>query len=98
VTVIDDPMAYYQPILALGGPEMARVLDRVSGDFTPSEDRWRTVVAAEVAGGDHRYFRDRPPSEVLPWQHISYNSHQKLALRLDAHLTRAARTPADASA
>lgn len=90
VTVIDDPMAYYQPILSLGGPELAVVLDRMSGQFRPSEDSWRKVVAEEVPGGDQRYFRDRGPDEVLAWQHITYNSHRKLALRLDAHRARAA--------
>jgi radical SAM superfamily enzyme YgiQ (UPF0313 family) len=94
VTVIDDPMTYYQPILALGGPELAAVLDRVSHEFSPAEDTWRRVVAEEVPGGDRRYFRDRSQREVLAWEHIEYNSHPKLALRLDAHRQRAARVPA----
>jgi radical SAM superfamily enzyme YgiQ (UPF0313 family) len=90
VSVIDDPMTYYQPILALGGPELAAVLDRVSAEFSPGEEAWRRAVAEEVPGGDARYFRDRQPDEVLAWQHIGYNSHAKLALRLDAHRARAA--------
>jgi hypothetical protein len=94
VTVIDDPMTYYQPILAMGGPELAPVLDRLSSMFSPSEEAWRRAVAQEVPGGDCRYFRDRAPDEVLPWEHIRYNSHSKLALRLDAHRARAARHPA----
>jgi radical SAM superfamily enzyme YgiQ (UPF0313 family) len=91
VTVIDDAMAYYQPILALGGPELAPVLDRLSRSFRPGEDEWRRAIAHEVRGGDVRYFRHRDPSEVLPWQHLTYNSHEKLAIRLDAHRTRAAK-------
>lgn len=90
VSVLDDPMTYYQPILALGGPELAAVLDRVSYHFSPSEQDWRRAVDDEVPGGDERYFRDREHSEILPWQHITYNSHSKLALRLDAHRARAA--------
>ncbi len=91
VTVLDDAMTYYQPILALGGPELAVVLDRLSHEFSPDEDAWRVAVAGEIPGGDRRYFRDRGPGEVLPWQHIQYNSHSKLTLRLDAHRARAAR-------
>lgn len=97
VTVIYDPMAYYQPMLALGGPELAPVLDRVSARFTPSEDEWRAAVAELVPGGDRRYFRDREPPKVLPWQHIVYNPHEKLALRLEAHRMRAAAVSAHAS-
>jgi radical SAM superfamily enzyme YgiQ (UPF0313 family) len=93
VSVIDDAMAYYQPVLAMGGAELAGVLDRVSGSFSPTEAEWRTAVAGGVPGGDERYFRDRAPDEVLPWQHITYNSHRKLSLRLEAHRTRAARSP-----
>ncbi|MFL6130970.1 MAG: hypothetical protein ACJ73E_18140 [Mycobacteriales bacterium] len=89
VTVLDDPMAYYQPILSMGGPELAPVLDRLSDRFAPTEDEWRAAVADEVPGGDRRYFRDREPDEVLPWQHITYNSHRKLELRLEAHRMRA---------
>jgi hypothetical protein len=82
-------MAYYQPILALGGPELARVLERVSVNYRPSEADWRRAVAEEVPGGDARYFRDRERDEVLPWAHIEYNERRKLALRLDAHRARA---------
>jgi len=89
VTVIDDPMAYYQPILAMGGPELAAVLDRVSPHFAPTENHWRSAVD-RLLGEARRYYRDRDPDEVLPWQHIVYNSHEKLALRLDAHRARAA--------
>jgi radical SAM superfamily enzyme YgiQ (UPF0313 family) len=94
VTVIDDPMAYYQPILALGGPELAPVLDRMSRWFAPGEASWRTAVAELVPGGDRRYFRDRDPDEVLPWQHITYTDHQRLSLRLEAHRARAAKVSA----
>jgi radical SAM superfamily enzyme YgiQ (UPF0313 family) len=97
VSVVDDPMTYYQPILALGGPELAIVLDRLSGHFSPSEQDWRCAVEEEVPGGDQRYFRDREHSEILPWQHITYNSHPKLALRLDSHRARAASVSAVAA-
>jgi radical SAM superfamily enzyme YgiQ (UPF0313 family) len=98
VTVIDDAMTYYQPILALGGPELAVVLDRLSPEFSPTEEAWRAAVAHEIPGGDRRYFRDRAPHEVLPWQHIQYNSHPKLTLRLNAHRARAARVSVAADA
>lgn len=97
VSVVDDPMTYYQPILSLGGPELATVLDRLSGQFSPSEQDWRRAVEEEVPGGDRRYFRDREHSEILPWQHITYNSHPKLALRLDSHRARAASVSAAAA-
>ncbi len=90
VTVLNDPMTYYQPILALGGPELAPVLEALSGAFSPDEGAWRRAVKKEVPDGDRRYFRDRGSDEVLAWEHITYNSHRKLALRLDAHRTRAA--------
>lgn len=98
VTVIDDAMTYYQPILALGGPELAVVLDRLSPEFSPTEEAWRAAVADGIPGGDRRYFRDRAPDELLPWQHIQYNSHSKLTLRLDAHRARASRVSVAADA
>lgn len=94
VSVIEDAMAYYQPVLAMGGAELAPVLDRLSGTYSPTEAQWRKAVADCVPGGDTRYFRDRARDEVLPWQHITYNSHHKLSLRLDAHRARASRTAA----
>jgi radical SAM superfamily enzyme YgiQ (UPF0313 family) len=98
VSVMDDPMTYYQPILALGGPELAVVLDRVSRDFRPAESAWRQAVAEEIPGGDRRYFRDRGADEILAWQHITYNSHEKLTLRLGAHRARAATVSARSGA
>ena len=78
--------------------EVATVmLDRLSDRFAPTEEEWRRAVEEEVPGGDRRYFRDRPPGEVLPWQHIVYNSHRKLELRLEAHRMRADRVSDRAS-
>jgi hypothetical protein len=89
--VIEDPMAYYQPILALGGPELARVLDEVSVSYRPSERQWRTAIDRAVPGGDGRYFTQKPATRRLAWQHVVFNEHPKLALRLDAHKKRALR-------
>jgi radical SAM superfamily enzyme YgiQ (UPF0313 family) len=91
VSVIDDPMCYYQPILALGGPELADVLEDVSVRFRPREDDWRAAVDRHV-GGDDRYFRSRDPDETLPWQHITYNPHERLSLRLLGYRRRANRS------
>lgn len=90
VSVIDDPMCYYQPILALGGAELADVLEEVSARFRPREDEWRAAVRRHV-GGDDRYFRPRARDETLPWQHITYNAHERLSLRLAGHRRRANR-------
>lgn len=89
VSVISDPMTYYQPILSMGGPELAPVLMELSGSFAPSERQWRDAIHRLVPGGDERYFRERPWPACLPWQHIRYNDHRKLSLRLDAHRLRA---------
>jgi radical SAM superfamily enzyme YgiQ (UPF0313 family) len=90
VTVINDPMCYYQPVLALGGPELTDVLEEVSSRFRPAEEHWRRAVHHHV-GGDERYFRHRSPDEVLPWQHIVFNSHRRLSVRLDGYRRRALR-------
>jgi radical SAM superfamily enzyme YgiQ (UPF0313 family) len=90
VTVINDPMCYYQPILALGGPELADVLEDVSTRFRPAEKHWRQAVDRHV-GDDARYFRHRSPDEILPWQHVVFNSHRSLAVRLDGYRRRALR-------
>jgi radical SAM superfamily enzyme YgiQ (UPF0313 family) len=90
VSVIDDPMCYYQPILALGGAELADVLEEVGARFRPREDDWR--AAMRRLGGDDRYFRSRERDETLPWQHITYNSHERLSLRLQGYRRRANRT------
>ncbi|WP_117213778.1 B12-binding domain-containing radical SAM protein [Allorhizocola rhizosphaerae] len=91
VSVIDDAMSYYQPILALGGPELAAVLDDVSTSYQPSETQWREAISRLVPGGDRRYFAAKPDDRRLPWQHIVFNDHRRLALRLDAHKMRVQR-------
>lgn len=90
VSVVDDPMCYYQPVLALGGPELAPVLVELSAKYQPSEDDWRTAVWKHV-GDDGRYFRPRSESDVLPWQHIVYNDHESLSVRRRAHVEKASR-------
>lgn len=90
VSVIEDAMCYYQPILALGGPELATVLLDMSSRYLPTEDDWRSSVWRNV-GDDSRYFRERPEDERLPWQHIIYNDHDQMAVRLKVHRSKAAR-------
>ena len=80
VTVIDDAMCYYQPILALGGEELAPVIDELSESYLPDEQDWRVAVWKHI-GDDRRYFRDRNEDERLPWQHIVYNDHGKMSKR-----------------
>jgi hypothetical protein len=89
VSVINDPMCYYQPVLALGGPELAPVLLDLSETFRPSEEQWRSAIWRHV-GDDRRYFRDRDQDERLPWQHIIVNDHDALSRQL-AGRTRTAR-------
>jgi radical SAM superfamily enzyme YgiQ (UPF0313 family) len=84
VSVIEDALAYHQPILALGGPELAPVLTRLSNRYRPSEAAWRTAISQLVTGGDARYFRARDDHERLAWQHIVVNDHQRLTHRLRA--------------
>lgn len=80
VTVIDDPLCYYQPINAMGGPEVADVLEDVSVSYHPTEDQWKQAVARHV-GSDERYFAPRKDDDVLPWQHIVFNDHERLSAR-----------------
>ena len=88
VSVIDDPMAYYQPILSTGGVELAPVISALSKQFRPSESAWRRQIR-DLVGSDLRYFRERGDDEVLPWEHIIYRDHRRLSKRLDAHRMRA---------
>jgi len=81
VTVIPDAMAYYQPILARGGSELAEVIMDVSGSFAPTEDEWRRRVKSYIRDGDKRYFTAVDSEARLPWQHIEFSSHARLLSR-----------------
>lgn len=80
VTVINDPMSYYQPILALGDLNAGRVLAHLYQKPECPEVLWRTAFH-ELGLDDQRYFSDKDPDKQLPWEHISHSSHQRLKKR-----------------
>ena len=88
MSVIGDPMCYYQPILALRGEELAPALVDLSRTFHPSEEEWRLAIWTHV-GDDRRYFSDRREDGVLAWQHIVFNDHRRLQARFESHRERA---------
>ena len=90
VTVMDDPLCYYQPINAMGGPEVADVLEDVSVSYRPTEDQWRQAVVSHI-GSDERYFAPRKDDDVLPWQHVVFNDHERLATRFKGLIRKVSR-------
>jgi hypothetical protein len=64
----------------------------VSASFSPSEDDWRNAVWKHI-GDDNRYFVPREHPRRLPWQHVVYNDHENLQIRLGAHQAKAASAP-----
>ncbi len=80
VSVIPDPMAYYQPVLALGDDQSAAVLAHLYQQTEVSEEDWRGAFV-RLGMDDARYFTAKDLSRTLPWEHIVYNDHQKLKRR-----------------
>jgi radical SAM superfamily enzyme YgiQ (UPF0313 family) len=90
VTVIDDPMCYYQPVLALGDFNSGKVLAHLYQRAEVTEVDWMQAFH-ELGFDDTRYFSMKDPSRTLPWEHIQYTDHQKLKRRALALSTVAAR-------
>jgi hypothetical protein len=80
VTVIDDAMAYYQPVLALGDTQSAQILLDLYRKPTVTEPDWRTAFTRR-GFDDTRYFEARGLEDRLPWEHIGYQDHAKLRRR-----------------
>ena len=83
VTVIEDPMLYYQPILALGDYNSSNVLLRLMSVTSPTEDDWQRAFD-ESGLSDLRYFSPKDPTRRLPWEHIGYVGHEKMKKRAAA--------------
>jgi radical SAM superfamily enzyme YgiQ (UPF0313 family) len=83
VTVIEDPMLYYQPILALGDYNSSSVLLRLMSVASPTEDDWQRAFD-ELGLSDLRYFSPKDPTRRLPWEHIGYVGHEKMKKRAAA--------------
>jgi len=80
VSVIPDPMVYYQPVLALGDFEAGRILAHLYRRADVSEEDW-VQAFWELCLDDSRYFTEKDPSRTLPWEHIVYHDHQRLKRR-----------------
>ena len=80
VSVIDDPMCYYQPILARGDPRLGNILLELSRYSQPTEAQWKEALARHRID-DSSFFDSRDPNDRLPWEHIDYANHQKLKSR-----------------
>jgi len=52
VSVIEDPMLFYQPVLALGDYNASRVLQRLLAVAQPGEDDWQRAFADLAQGSD----------------------------------------------
>jgi radical SAM superfamily enzyme YgiQ (UPF0313 family) len=89
VTVIDDPMCYYQPVLALGDGDAGRVISLLSTKPEVREDDWKRAFR-ELGIDDSRYFETKSPTGRLPWEHISYVDHGKLTRRFRSYRARQA--------
>lgn len=80
VSVIDDPMVYYQPVLALGDFDAGKVLERLYRRASVSERDWERAFV-ELGLDDSRYFTAKDPDRRLPWEHIAYTEQQRLRRR-----------------
>lgn len=80
VSVVDDPMAYYQPVLALGDHNSARVLRHLYRRHVVTEQNWRRAFL-ELGLSDERYFTAKDPDRRLPWEHIAHTDQARLRRR-----------------
>lgn len=80
VTVVPDPMVYYQPILALGDGNSARVMAHLYRRAEVAEEDWINAFY-ELDLDDGRYFTACDPARTRPWEHIAYQDHQRLKRR-----------------
>lgn len=80
VSVIDDPMVYYQPVLSLGDSQSAAVMLQLFRRQQPTEDDWERAFY-ELGLDDSRYFRAKDPNRTLPWEHIAFTDHERLRRR-----------------
>lgn len=80
VSVVDDPMVYYQPVLALGDHQSAQVLQRLYRRPNVSERDWQNAFA-DLGLSDSRYFMPKDGQRRLPWEHIAYSDQEKLRKR-----------------
>jgi hypothetical protein len=83
VSVIDAPLSYYQPVLALGDFNSGKILEYMHKRSTCSEEEWKKAFH-QLGISDNRYFSDKDLSKTLPWGHINYYSHTKLKKALNA--------------
>lgn len=81
VSIIDDPMCYFQPILALGDSQVGQVLAHLYTKADVTEADWRSAFP-ELGLSDQHYFRPKDPDRRLPWEHIVYSNHSLLKRRL----------------
>jgi radical SAM superfamily enzyme YgiQ (UPF0313 family) len=80
VSVIDDPMVYYQPVLALGDLDSGRVLEHLYRRKRVSEADWRDAFR-RLGLDESRYFTAKDPDRTLPWQHVAYTDQERLRRR-----------------
>jgi|GEM_PF-2123833 len=80
VSVIDDPLLYYQPILSIGDLDSAKVLRHLYKVDNPGEREWHSAFR-QLGLSDAKYFTDKPVSEVLPWEHLVFVDHDKMRKR-----------------
>jgi len=80
VSVIPDPMTYYQCVLALGDFNSGKVLSKLYKKHNVTEADWINAFRS-LGFDDNRYFMAKDPNLTLPWEHVSYTSHQKLKHR-----------------
>jgi radical SAM superfamily enzyme YgiQ (UPF0313 family) len=80
VSVVDDSMVYYQPVLALGDANSARVLRHLYRRPTVTEQDWQRAFV-ELGLSDERYFTAKDPERRLPWEHIAYTDQERLRRR-----------------
>ena len=77
VSIIPDPLTYYQPVLALGDANTGKVLAHLHRKRHYSENDWMSAFI-ELGLDDSRYFTNKNPQMTLPWEHISFTGHQRL--------------------
>lgn len=80
VSVIDDSMSYYQPILASGDFNAGKVLSHLYKKRTVTEDEWKKAFV-DLGLDDERYFTSKDARKILPWEHISFSTHENLKKR-----------------
>lgn len=83
VSVIDDPMVYYQPVLALGDDNSARVVETLYRKRRVAEEDWLGTFR-DLNIDDTRYFTAKDPERTLPWEHIGYVQHERMKRRARA--------------